>query len=61
MTRSTPTHSTDQHKSGRDRQGSGRDDVRVVRRTEDQNPATRKDLPGDSVQPGINEASDDPN
>jgi hypothetical protein len=31
------------------------------RRTEDPNSETRFDLPADAVQPGINEASDDPN
>lgn len=34
---------------------------RPVRRKEDQDPTTREDLPGDAVQPGINEATDDPN
>ncbi|HEY0034927.1 MAG TPA: hypothetical protein VGB81_16815 [Devosia sp.] len=33
----------------------------VVRRKEDQGSGTKADLPGDSVQPGINEATDDPN
>jgi hypothetical protein len=32
-----------------------------TRRQEDQDTSTKGDLPGDSVQPGINEASDDPN
>ena len=32
-----------------------------AKRKEDQNAETRSDLPADAVQPGINEASDDPN
>lgn len=32
-----------------------------VRRQEDQDITTRDDLPGDAVQPGLNEATDDPN
>lgn len=32
-----------------------------TRRQESQDTTTRDDLPGDSIQPGINEASDDPN
>ncbi|HEY8575250.1 MAG TPA: hypothetical protein VIL88_02805 [Devosia sp.] len=32
-----------------------------VRRKEVQSPDTRADLPADNVQPGINEATDDPN
>lgn len=32
-----------------------------VRRREDQDGSTSKDLPGDAVQPGLNEATDDPN
>ena len=34
---------------------------RPTRRQEDQDTTTKGDLPGDSVQPGINEATDDPN
>ena len=32
-----------------------------TRRREDQNVDTRSDLPADAVQPGVNEATDDPN
>lgn len=32
-----------------------------TRRREDQDTTTRDDLPGDAVQPGLNEAADDPN
>lgn len=31
------------------------------RRKQDQDVSTRDDLPGDAVQPGLNEATDDPN
>ena len=32
-----------------------------ARRKEDQDTTTRDELPGDAVQPGLNEATDDPN